>query len=70
MVLEVCFDLQTRAEYEKKCSRFFGGHFLWSFFRATLGKNPSHPQKFACSYTYAQTNLTASWETKNDATKF
>ena len=34
---------------------FFGGHFLWSFFRASLGEfgnNPSHPQKFACSYTY------------------
>jgi len=27
---------------------FFGGHFLWSIFRASLrnlGKNPSHPPK-------------------------
>jgi len=34
---------------------FFWGHFLLSFFRASLGKfgqNPSRPQKFACSYTY------------------
>jgi len=39
-----------------KCSRFFGGHFLWTFFGQVWGisdKTPSHPQKFACSYTYA-----------------
>jgi len=39
---------------------FFGGHFLWSIFRAilgNLGKNPSHTQKFACSYTYVFQHL-------------
>ena len=35
-------------------SSFFGGYFFWTFFRqvwGNLGKNPSHPQKFTCSYT-------------------
>jgi len=39
-----------------KCSRFFGGHFAWSFFLASLGKcgqKSLELQKFACSYTYA-----------------
>jgi len=34
--------------------------FFWrSFFRqwGNLGKNPSHPQKFACSYTYGSVTL-------------
>ena len=53
MELELCFDLNKYTQHEKKCSRFFGGHFLWSFFRASLGKNPSHPQEFACS-TYGE----------------
>ena len=37
---------------------FFGGRFLWGIFPASLwkfGQNPSQPQKFACSYTCAQT---------------
>jgi len=32
---------------------FFGGHFLWSFFRAGLGKyglKSFTPPNFACSY--------------------
>jgi len=36
---------------------FFGGHALWSFFGQVwrnLGKNLSHPQNFACSYTYSR----------------
>ena len=36
--------------------RKFVGKSLIKTFRASLGtsgKNPSHPQKFACSYTYA-----------------
>jgi len=48
-----CFDLKKCAQHEVKSSRFFGGYFLWNFFRAILGKNPLHPQRFACSYTYA-----------------
>jgi len=30
----------------------FLGHFLWNNFRASLGKNPLHREKFARSYTY------------------
>ena len=48
MVLEVLW-FKKCAQHKKKWSRFF-----WSFFRGSLGKfwkNPSHPQKFACSYT-------------------
>jgi len=36
-------------------SFLFGGHFLWSFFGyvwENSGKNPSHPEKIACSFTY------------------
>jgi len=56
MVLELCFDLNKHTQHEKKCSRFFGGHFLWSFFRASLGKfgqKSFAPQDFACS-TYGE----------------
>jgi len=58
-----CFDLKKYAQHEKKCSRFFiylflevisSGVFFWQVC-GNLGKNPSHPQKFACSYTYVQT---------------
>ena len=43
---------------------FFGGYFLWSF-SSKIGEiwANSHPQKFACSYTYVilqQTSITAS----------
>ena len=38
MVLELCFDLNKCTQHEKICSGFSGGHFLWSFFRASLGK--------------------------------
>jgi len=38
-----CFDLKKCVQHEKKYSRFvfvffFGGHNLWSIFRASLGK--------------------------------
>jgi len=33
-----CFDLKKCTQHKKKCSRFLGGHFLWSIFRAGLGK--------------------------------
>jgi len=39
------------------CWRIFAGKSRTKTFRASLGKfgrNPSQPQKFACSYTYAQ----------------
>ena len=42
-------------QHERKCSVFFGGHFLWSFFLAGLGKfglKSSAPRKFACFHTY------------------
>jgi len=42
---------------------FLGDHFLWSVFRASLGNfgiNPSHLQKYACSYTNDQRYLI--WE--------
>jgi len=38
MVLQVCLYLKKCAQHEKKCSHFFGGHFLWSFFLGTFGK--------------------------------
>ena len=55
MALEVFFGFKKYAEHEKKRICFFGDHFLWIFWAiwGILGKNPSHPQKFACSYTYA-----------------
>jgi len=31
-------DLKKCAQHKKKCSRFFGGHFVWSIFRPVLGK--------------------------------
>jgi len=31
--------------------------FLFGQVRGNLGKNPSHPQKFTCSYTHALTNI-------------
>jgi len=49
-----CFDLKKMAP-ELKWRALFGGHFCLIFFRAcwkNLDKIPSHPQKFACSYTY------------------
>ena len=60
-----CFDLKTMAP-ELTRRAFFGGHMglelTWStFFRGQVffgqvwensGKIPSHPQNFACSYTY------------------
>jgi len=42
------------AENEMKCSHFFGGNSFGVFFGqvwGNLGKNPSHPKKFACFYT-------------------
>jgi len=56
----VCTDLKICTQLEKKCSRFslvFLAVILGDFFRESSGKNPSHPQKLACSYTYA-TDLT------------
>jgi len=58
--VEVCTDLKICTQLEKKCSRFslvFWAVILGDFFRVSSGKNPSHPQKLACSYTYA-TDLT------------
>jgi len=54
MALEVFFGFKKYAEHEKKCIYFFGDHFLWIFWAiwGILGKNPSHPQKCACSCTY------------------
>jgi len=46
-----------------KCSRFLEVIFFGVFFGqvwGNLGKNPSHPQKFACSYTYAQNTASKS----------
>jgi len=42
---------------EIKCSRFFGVFFrqVWG----NLGKNPSHPQKIACSYIYDNSPVAA-----------
>jgi len=51
---------------------FFGDHFLSIFFRqvcGSLGKNFSHPQKFACSYTYDVNGLClAGWLNKQSIT--
>ena len=33
-----CFDLKKCAQHEKKCSRFFGGHFLWRYFSGKFGE--------------------------------
>jgi len=61
MVFEVLWFENIRSTWNEMQSFFFlfGGHFLWSrlFFGqvcGNLGKNPSDPQKFACSYTYDQ----------------
>ena len=54
MVLEVLWFQKMRPKWNEIQS-FFWGHFLWSFFRTSLGKfgqNPWHPQNFACSCTY------------------
>ena len=44
-----------------KCSHLFGEfcleYFSGGFGEINSGKNPSHPQKFACSYTYVANNL-------------
>jgi len=45
-----------------KYSHFFRGHFHWCFFGhvwGNLGKNLSHPQKFAGSYTYAPNTVSS-----------
>ena len=56
MVLEVCFDLKNAPNMKRNAIVFFcGSYILWSSFVqvwGNLGKNPSYPQKFACSYTY------------------
>jgi len=45
--------LILQSDTQNQSADFFGGHFLWSIFRArNLGKNPLHPRKCACSYTY------------------
>jgi len=44
---EGLYDLRERKSVGK-CRRNLFGH-LWG----NSDKNPSHPQKFACSYTYA-----------------
>jgi len=54
----MCFDFTKMApEIKVQTFLFFGGHVFSVVFRASLGKlgqNPSHTQKFACSYTYVQ----------------
>jgi len=55
IVLEVCFDLKNAPNMRGNAVFFFGGHFLWSFFLAGLGKfglKSSAPPKFACFHTY------------------
>jgi len=51
-----CIDLKKCAQHEMKCSRLFLEVIFFRIFFGqvwgNLGKNPSHPQKFACSYTY------------------
>jgi len=32
------FDLKKCAQHHKKCSRFYGGPFLWSIFRAGVAE--------------------------------
>ena len=54
MVLEVPWIEKIRSTWNEMQS-FFWGNFLWSFFRASLGKfgqNFFAPPKFVCSYTY------------------
>ena len=48
-----------------KSNRFFGSHFFGVFFGQVwenLGKTPSRPQKFACSYTYWLQHNKAFWQ--------
>ena len=55
VVLEVLWFEKMRPTWKEMQSVSFGGHFISSIFRASLGnlgKNPSHTQKFACCYTY------------------
>jgi len=46
------FEGHTKKGLYNLCGRKFVGKSRTKTFRASLGKNPSHPQKFACSYTY------------------
>jgi len=49
-----CFDLKKCAQNGMKCSHFLRS-FSLEFFSGKFGeirRNPSHPQKFACSYAY------------------
>jgi len=50
MVPEVPRFKKIRARQEMNCSRF--GQVC-----GNLGKNPSHPQTFACSYIYGWNNI-------------
>jgi len=52
-----CFHLKNapKLKWNSVVSGFFWSHFLRSFFGQVWGnldKNPLHPEKFACSYTY------------------
>ena len=52
MSLKTCAKWRQNCAYNDVKSLFsFGDHFLLDFFRASvgeIGKNPSHPRKFAC----------------------
>jgi len=61
--------LQKMAPRIKALTIFLRTGFYLAFFRqvkgnmgtfmGNLGKNPSHPQKFSCSYTYGERNCPA-----------
>jgi len=56
----MCFDFTKMAPKIKVQTVFWRSCFYLFFFgqvRENLGKNPSHPQKFTCSYTHALTNI-------------
>jgi len=47
----MCFDLKKWRFLEVMRNTVFM-HKKWPKIFGNSGKNPSHPQKFACSYTY------------------
>jgi len=52
----MCMIWKKITQNEMKCSLFWRSFLFGVFFGqigGNLGKHPSHPQKFACSYTYA-----------------
>jgi len=63
------FDVTKNGTQNQSADDFLRTGFYLAFFRqvkgnmgtfmGNLGKNPSHPQKFSCSYTYGERNCPA-----------